>query len=135
MNNSHSTIADSVAKAAMAMPPRELGFLPSLVVVVAVADALVVTMCATLPVQNSHLPQTLNSQRFRREHFAQSLGPLRGAIENITDRLVLKSSLDFDETSRSVVYTFTTGDVLSVCLLAEHTQGDDWTDSQIMFQP
>jgi len=139
MNSPRSDIADKVAKAAMALQIRELGMAPYLVVVVASEDALVVTMCGILTPRDNNLAHaakgSADSQPFHEQHFAQSLEPLRQEIERIADIPVLKSSLDVDETTGSVVYTFTTGNVLSVCLLAEHTRADDWTDSEIIHQP
>lgn len=135
MDTPRSDIADRVAEAAMAVPIRELGIAPCLVVVVASEDALMVTMCGMLTPQDTNLAHyskgDSSSQQFHQHHFAQSVEPLRQEIERITEVPVLKSSVDVDEITGSVVYSFTTGSVLNVSLLAEHTPADDWIDCQI----
>jgi uncharacterized protein YbcI len=139
MNTPRSDIADKVAKAAMALHMRELGVAPSLVVVVASADALMVTMCGSLTPQDHNLAHcskhNSESQQFQQQHFAQFVEPLRREIERITESPVLESSVDVEESTGSVVLAFSTANVLSVCLLAEHTHADDWTDSEIAHQP
>jgi uncharacterized protein YbcI len=100
---------------------------------------VVVTMCGSLTPQDHNLAHcskhNSESQQFQQQHFAQFIGPLRREIERITESPVLESSVDVEESTGSVVLAFSTANVLSVCLLAEQTPADDWTDSEIAHQP
>lgn len=139
MQNAQTSIAHSVAKAAMALQAQQSSDVPCLVVAVASSDALVVTMCGVIPPLDRDLAkcpeQCAESRRVHEQHFTQAVEPLRREIERISDIPVLESSVDVDTTTGSVVYTFTTASLLGVCLLAGHTQADAWMDCEIIHQP
>lgn len=76
------------------------------------ADRMLLTICSILTPQDSKLAICSNgsseSKQFHQHHFAQVMEPLRQEIERITDISGLKSSVDVDETTGSVAYSFTT---------------------------
>jgi uncharacterized protein YbcI len=131
MDQSHSTVAQQIARAASAFERRRTGHAPRSVAVVLSGETLVVTLHGALSPAEQALAKTpagaARLQDFHRQLFASSAESLRQEIKRITGAEVREAAAEVEATSGTVVQAFTTGTVVQVFLLAGSVPADAWT--------
>ncbi len=134
MNKSKSTMAQQIAKAAIAFEQRRTGnHVPKSVTVVLSEGTLVITLHEALSPAERVLAQSpagaVQMQEFHRQLFANSSNSLLQEIRKITGMEVREATAEIEPTSGAVVHAFTTGNVVQVFLLAGNTSTETWTES------
>jgi uncharacterized protein YbcI len=133
MDQSNSTVAQQVARAASAFEQRRTGHAPRSVAVVLSGETLVVTLHGALSPAERALARSpagaAQVQEFHRQLFASASGPLRQEIKRITGAEVRESTAEVEATTGTVVQVFTTGTVVQVFLLAHGVPADTWSGS------
>ena len=131
MDDSGSTMAQQVARAATAFEQRRTGHAPQSVTVVMGGDTLVITLHGTLsPVEKAlaRSPEGVAQvQEFHRQLFNSSAAELGQEIERITGAAVREASAEIETTTGTVVKVFTTGTMVQVFLLAHGVPTGAWS--------
>jgi uncharacterized protein YbcI len=132
-NESKSTVAHQIARAAHAFHKDRTGHAPKSVSVVLVADTLVITLHGALSPAEQVLAQSLEGaaqvREFHRELFTNSAAALRQKIKQITGVDVKEAVADVEPTIGSVVQVFTTGAMVQMFQLAHGLPTDTWSGS------
>ncbi len=134
MNKSQSTMAQQIARAAIAFEQRRTGnHVPKSVTVVLSEGTLVITLHEALSPAERALAQSpagaAQMQEFHRKLFASASDSLRQEIKRITGMEVREATAEIEPASGAVVQAFTTGTVVQVFLLAGSTPTEAWSGS------
>lgn len=132
MDKVESTMAQQVARAAIAFQTQMTGHTPRAVSVVLSEGTLVITLHEALSPAEKALAQkspagAAQVQEFHRELFANACDTLRGEITRITGVEVRQAAAEVEFTTGSVVQVFTSGTTVQVFLLAQNVPADSWT--------
>ena len=131
MNESKSTMAQQIAKAAIAFEQRRTGnHVPKSVTVVLSEGTLVITLHEALSPAERVLSRSpagaAQVQEFHRQLFANSSATLRQEIQRITGMEVREAAAEVEPTTGAVVQAFTTGTVVQVFLLSGIAPTETW---------
>jgi uncharacterized protein YbcI len=130
MDNSHSTMAQQIARAASEFEQLRTGHGPKSVTVVLSEDTLVITLHGALSPAEKALAQTAAGaaqvQEFHRQLFVDSSESLRQEIKRITGVEVREATAEVETTTGTVVHVFTSGTMVQVFLLAHGIPVDAW---------
>jgi len=131
MNDSKSSKAQQIAKAAIAFEQRRTGnHVPKSVTVVLSEGTLVITLHEALSPAERVLSQTpavaAQMQYSHRHLFANSSDTLRQEIQRITGMEVREATAEIEPASGAVVQAFTTGTVVQVFLLSGSAPTETW---------
>jgi uncharacterized protein YbcI len=133
MNQSPSTMAQQIARAASAFEQERTGHVPRSVTVVLSDNTLVVTLHGALSPAEKALAQSpagaAQVQKFHKRLFNNSCEPLRQEIKRITGVEVRESTAEVETTTGTVVQVFSTGTVVQVFLLARDVPADTWSSN------
>ena len=128
------SMAKQIARAATAFEQQRTGQVPSSVTVILSDDTLVITLHGALSRAERDLARSpagaAQVQKFHRELFLNSCGPLRQAIETITGVKVRETTAEVETATGTVVQVFSTGTVVQVFLLAGSVLGDTWSGNE-----
>jgi uncharacterized protein YbcI len=131
MDQSHSTMAQQIARAASAFERRRTGHAPRSVTVVLSGETLVVTLHGALSPAEQALSRTpagaARLQEFHRQLFASAAESLRQEIKRITGVEVREAAAEVETGTGTVVQVITTGTVVQVFLLAHSVSADTWS--------
>src|SRR3954469_23456145 len=134
MDESSLTVAQQVARVAIAFEQRRTGHAPESVAVVLGGDTLVVTLRGALSPAEIALARSpagaAQVQEFHRQLFANSSAALRQEIKRITGVEVREAAAEVEPATGIVVHAFTSGTTVQVFLLAHHVAADSWSGSQ-----
>src|SRR5687768_10498873 len=123
MDEFKSTMAQQVARAAMAFEKRRTGHAPESVAVVMSRNILVITLGGSLSPAERALARDPSGaeqvREFHRQLFTSSSGPLREEIRRITGVKVREAAAEPPPTDGAVVAAFTSGTTVQVFLLAD----------------
>ena len=134
VNNSQSTMAQQIARAAIAFEQRRTGnHVPKSVTVVLSEGTLVITLHEALSPAERALAQSpagaAQMQEFHRKLFASASDSLRQEIKRITGMEVREATAEIEPASGAVVQAFTTGTVVQVFLLGGSAPTEAWSGS------
>jgi len=133
MDKAPSTMAEQVAKAAIAFQQQRTGHMPKAVTVVLSGDTLVVTLHEALsPAERAMAKSPAGAarvQEFHRQLFSNSAESLRQEIKRITGVEVREAAAEVEPTTGAVVHAFTSGTMVQVFLLAQTVSADAWNRS------
>ena len=140
MDKSNSTMAQQIARAAIAFEQRRTGnHVPKSVTVVLCEGTLVVTLHEALSPAERALAKSpagaAQVQEFHRQLFNNSADELRQEIKRITGVEVREATAEVETTTGTVVHVFTTGTVVQVYLLASSVPAGTWSGSGLDGQP
>jgi len=132
MDKSKSTMAQQIARAAIAFEQRRTGnHVPKSVTVVLSEGTLVITLHDALsPAERAMANSPAGAaqvQEFHRQLFASSSETLRQEIKRITGMEVREATAEIEPASGAVVQAFTTGTVVQVFQLAGSVHMETWT--------
>jgi len=131
MDESDSTVAQQLARAASAFEHQRTGHAPRSVTVVLSEDTLVITLHGALSPAEKALASSpagaAQMQEFHRQLFANASDPLRQEIKRITGVEVRESAAEVETTTGVVVKVFTSGTVVQVFLLARSVPAETWS--------
>ena len=132
MNKSQATMAEQIARAAIAFEQRRTGnHVPKSVTVVLSEGTLVITLHEALSPAERVLANSpagaAQMQEFHRQLFANSSDLLRQEIKRITGMDVREATAEIEPSSGAVVQAFTTGTVVQVFLLAGSSPTQVWS--------
>jgi uncharacterized protein YbcI len=132
MNKNGSTMAQQIARAAIAFEQRRSGNdSPKSVTVVLSEGTLVITLHDALSPAEKALAKSsagaAQIQEFHRQLFANSSASLRQEIKRITGMEVRESTAEIDPVTGAVVQAFTTGNVVQVFQLAGSFPTETWS--------
>lgn len=135
VNQSKSTMAQQIARAAIAFEQRRTGnHVPKSVTVVLSEGTLVITLHEALSPAERVLAKSpagaVQVQEFHRQLFANSSDSLRQEIKRITGMEVREATAEIEPASGAVVQAFTTGTVVQVFLLAGSVPTESWSGSE-----
>ncbi len=133
MDESSSTVAQQVARVAIAFEEQRTGHTPESVSVVLGGDTLVITLRGALSPAEKALARSpagaAQVQEFHRQLFASSSSALRQEIKRITGVEVREAVAEVEPASGTVIHAFTTGTTVQVFLLARGVPADSWSGS------
>ena len=133
MDESDSTMARQLARAAGAFEHQRTGHAPRAVTVVLSEDTLVITLHGALSPAEMALAGSpagaAQMQEFHRQLFASSSGSLRREIQRITGVEVRQATAEVETGSGAVRQMFASGTVVQVFLLAGSVPADTWSGS------
>src|SRR5579885_2104531 len=134
MSKSQATMAEQIARAAIAFEQRRTGnHVPKSVTVVLSEGTLVITLHDALsPAEralSANAAGAAQVQQFHRQLFASTSDSLREEIKRITGMDVREATAEIEPASGAVVQAFTTGTVVQVFLLAGSAPTEAWTGS------
>src|SRR5690242_3867670 len=134
MNKLQSTMAQQIARAAIAFEQRRTGnHGPKSVTVVLSEGTLVITLHGALSPAERALAQSpagaAQLQEFHRQLFANSSDSLRQEIQRITGMAVREATAEVEPVSGAVVQAFTTGNVVQVFQLVGSIPTETWSGS------
>jgi uncharacterized protein YbcI len=133
MIRSNSSMAQQIAKAAIAFEQRRTGHRPRSVTVVMSDNTLMITLHGALsPAEIAlakHPAGAAQVQDFHRQLFTNSADSLRQEIKNITGVDVREAVAEVEPKTGTVVQAFTTGTVVQVFLLACEVPSETWSGS------
>jgi uncharacterized protein YbcI len=134
MDKSTISMAQQIAKAAIAFEQRQTGHLPHWVTVVLGDDTLVITLHGALSLAEKALAENAAGaaqvQEFHQQLFNNSASALRQEIQRITGVAVCEAATQIETATGTVVRVFTTGTVVQVFLLAQKVPADSWSGSK-----
>ena len=133
MDSLNPTMAEQIAKAAIAFEQRRTGdHMPKSVTVVLSEGTLVITLHEALSPAERDMAKTpegaAQMQEFHRQLFASSSDTLRQEIKRITGMDVREATAEIEPASGAVVQAFTSGTVVQVFLLAGKAPTETWSD-------
>ena len=130
MNQSATTTAQQIGRAALAFQQVRTGHVPRSVAVVLGEDTLVITLHGALSPAERALAKTpagaAQVQAFHRELFNNSSEALRQEIKRITGVEVHEAAVQVEPASGTMIQVFTTGTMVQVFLLAQSVPADSW---------
>jgi uncharacterized protein YbcI len=130
MDKINLTMAQQVAKAAIASQLQRTGRVPKAVTVVLSEDTLVVTMHGALTPAEEALAKSPEGaaqvQEFHRQLFANSSELLRQEIKRITGVKVREAAAEVEPATGTVVHAFTSGTMVQVFQLDQGILADTW---------
>ena len=130
MENLDSSVAQRIARAAVAFQQQRTAHKPKSVAVV-LGDTLLITLHGALSQAEKALAQSpvgaAQVQEFHRQLFANSANELRQEIKRITGVEVREATTEVETTTGTVVQVFTTGTMVLVFLLAQGVPADSWS--------
>ena len=134
MNKSKTSMAQQIARAAIAFEQRRTGnHVPKSVTVVLSEGTLVITLHEALSPAEKALAKSpagaAQVQEFHRQLFASASDTLRQEIKRITGMEVREATAEVEPASGVVVQAFTTGTVVQVFLLAGSAPTGAWSGS------
>jgi uncharacterized protein YbcI len=139
MDNSHTTMAQQIARAASEFEQLRTGHGPKSVTVVLSEDTLVITLHGALSPAEKALAQTpagaAQVQEFHRQLFVDSSESLRQEIKRITGVEVREATAEVETTTGTVVHVFTSGTMVQVFLLAHGIPVEAWNADGPVVQP
>ena len=131
MDKPDSTVAQQIARAAIAIERRRTGHVPRWVTVVMSEKTLVITLHGALsPAEKDLARSELGAAQvleFHRQLFTNSAETLREEIKRITGVEVCEASADVETTTGTVVQVFTTGTMVQVFQLAQGVPAETWS--------
>jgi uncharacterized protein YbcI len=132
MDKLKSSMAEQIAKAAIAFEQRRTGnHVPKSVTVVLSEGTLVITLHDALSPAEKAMAQSpagaAQMQEFHRQLFANSSDSLRQEISRITGMDVREATAAIEPASGAVVQAFTTGNVVQVFQLAGSAPTEAWS--------
>jgi uncharacterized protein YbcI len=131
MNQSKSTVAEEIARAASTFEERRTGHAPRSVTVVLTDSTLVITLHGVLSEAEKAVAKdaagAAKVQEFHRQLFANSSEWLRQEIKRISGVEVREAAAEVEPATGTVVHAFTTGTVVQVFLLAQSVRADSWS--------
>jgi uncharacterized protein YbcI len=134
MDQSNSTKAQQIARAALAFEKRRTGHPPRSVNVVLNDETLVITLHDALsPAEKALAAKSpagaAEVQEYHRQLFNSSSAWLRQEIKRITGVEVREATVEVETAPGAVVKALTTGAVVQVFLLAGSVPADAWSGS------
>lgn len=118
MKDAEKTMADEIARLAIACQTERTGHAPASAAVVMSDDTLVITLHEALSPAERALAESAAGaaqvQEFHRQLFLNSTAKLRTEIKRITSREVCEAAAEIETTTGTVVHAFTTGNVVQV---------------------
>jgi len=133
MDNSDSTVAQQIARAALAFEERQTGRVPKSVSVVLSEETLVITLHGALSPAEQALAASpagaAKLREFHRQLFTNGSHSLREEIKRITGVEVREAVAEVEPATGTVVKVFTTGTKVQVFLLAQSVPADSWGGS------
>jgi uncharacterized protein YbcI len=133
MEKTSSTMAQQIARAAIAFERRRSGRLPGKVTVVLTNDTLVITLHGVLsPAQKALAKDSKAAAQVEELHqqlFANSSDELLEEIKRITGQEIREATAEIETSTGTVVKVFTTGTEVQVFRLAGNVPTDTWSGS------
>lgn len=130
MNQSYSTRAQQIARAARAFEQKRTGQAPESVNVVLREDTLVITLHGALSPAEQALARSPEGaaqvREYHRALFTSSSDALRREIKRIAGVEVREASVEVETTPGEVVQALGCGTVVQVFLLARSVPADAW---------
>lgn len=131
MEQTKSTMAQEIAKAAIAFERRRTGRAPGKVTVVVTNDTLVITLHGVLsPAERALAKDSAGAaqmEEFHQQLFVNSSAELLNEIKRITGQEVREAAAEIETSSGTVVKVFTTGTEVQVFRLAGNVPTDTWS--------
>jgi uncharacterized protein YbcI len=132
MNETKTSMAQQIARAAIAFEQRRTGnHGPKSVTVVLSEGTLVITLHEALSPAEKALARTpagaAQVQEFHRQLFASSSDSLRQEIKSITGMEVREATAEVEPVTGAVVQAFTTGNVVQVFQLVGSVPTETWS--------
>ncbi len=132
MNKTKTSMAQQIARAAIAFEQRRTGnHGPKSVTVVLSEGTLVIALHEALSPAEKALARTpagaAQVQEFHRQLFASSSDSLRQEIKRITGMEVREATAEVEPVTGAVVQAFTTGNVVQVFQLVGSVPTDTWS--------
>jgi uncharacterized protein YbcI len=132
MNETKTSMAQQIARAAIAFEQRRTGnHGPKSVTVVLSEGTLVITLHEALSPAEKALARTpagaSQIQEFHRQLFASSSDSLRQEIKRITGMEVREATAEVEPVTGAVVQAFTTGNVVQVFQLVGSVPTETWS--------
>jgi len=139
MDKPNSTVAQQIARAAIAFVHASTGHAPESVSVVMSEETVVIALHGALSPAEKALSRSpagaARVQEFHRQLFASSSSALREEIKRITGVAVREAAAEVETGAGAVVQAFTTGAVVEVFLLAGSVPADAWSGTEPGKQP
>ncbi len=133
MIKSNASMAQQIAKAAIAFEKKRTGHTPKSVTVVMSDSTLMITLHGALSPAERALAKSpagaAQVQDFHRQLFTSAADSLRQEIKRITGVDVREAVAEVEPASGTVVQAFTTGTVVQVFLLACDVPTETWSGS------
>src|SRR5271154_892568 len=133
MLKSDPTMAQQIARAAIAFEKKRTGHTPKSVTVVMSDNTLMITLHGALSPAEIALAKSkvgaAQVQEFHRQLFTSAADSLREEIKRITGVEVREATAEVEPTTGTVVQAFTTGTVVQVYLLAGELPSETWSGS------
>ena len=125
------SVAQQIARAAVAFQQQRTGHEPKSVAVVLSGDTLLITLHGALSPAEQALAQNpagaAQVQDFHKQLFDNSADALRQEIKRITGVEVREATAEVETTTGTVVQVFTTGTMVQVFLLAGGVPAGSWS--------
>jgi len=132
----NATMAQQIAKAAIAFEQKRTGHTPRSVTVVLSDNTLMITLHGALSPAETALAKSKEGaaqvQEFHRQLFTNSADALKQEIKRITGVEVRETAAEIEPTTGTVVQAFTTGTVVQVFLLAGEVPTETWSGSGLL---
>jgi uncharacterized protein YbcI len=133
MDESNTTKAQQIARAASDFERQRTGHVPKSVTVVVSDDTLVITLRGALSPAEKAVAKSpegaAQMQQFHRQLFDNSCHTLRQEIHRITGVEVREATAEVETTTGAVMQMFATGTVVQVFLLARSMPAETWSGS------
>jgi uncharacterized protein YbcI len=133
MIKSSASMAQQIAKAAIAFEEGRTGHTPKSVTVVMSDNTLMITLHGALSPAEKALAKSpagaAQVQDFHRQLFTSAAHSLREEIKRITGVEVREATAEIEPTTGTVVQAFTTGTVVQVFLLACDVASETWSSN------
>lgn len=134
LNKASSSMAQRIARAAIAFEQRRTGHVPKSVTVVLSKGTLVITLHEALSPAERALAKSpagaAQVQEFHRQLFASASDSLCRKIKSITGMAVREATAEVEPAAGAVVQAFTTGTVVQVFLLEGSLPTDTWSSDE-----
>ena len=131
MKSFDPSVAQQIARAAVAFQQQRTGHRPQSVAVVLSGETLLITLNGALSPAEKALAQSpagaAQVQEFHRQLFTSSANDLRQEIKRITGVEVREATAEVETKTGAVVQVFTTGTMVQVFLLAQAVPADSWS--------
>jgi uncharacterized protein YbcI len=131
MIKSDASMAQQIARAAIAFEQKRTGHTPQSVTVVLSDNTLMITLHGALSPAERALAKSptgaVQVQEFHRQLFTSAADSLRQEIRRITGIEVREAATEVEPTTGTVVQAFTTGTVVQVYLLAGDVPSETWS--------
>ena len=133
MDESNTTMAQQIARAASAFERQRTGHVPKSVTVILSEDTLVITLRGALSPAEKAVAKSpagvAQLQEFHRQLFDNSCQSLRQEINRITGVEVREAGAEIETMTGGVMQVFATGTVVQVFLLARNVTAEAWGGS------